>query len=181
MYAVGCAARAYRVVDMVKRHPFTVEHDTIVVRGGFQSKDHIWVVKAVHASGKVFVALRKGDRSLARALGLDLKLSRPWQDNWFLDHLRDLRNAAVDTSLVGFQRSNDELGDAVEHLINRHKVFTEAEIASGMPVSVEIEVCYDSADDESMSHFVNCQTTMHPHSAPCIELTDETLGCICDC
>ena len=122
--------------------PVAVKQIT-VIEGGYLKEP--WAVPLTSVDGKDFLCLSKGDRKLARFVGLDMNVRNPWGTNQFLRFLTKLRDAKVDALLRAALASDDPMADEVDDEMasgdpmtpckGRHRRFEEANIPSVITVA----------------------------------------------
>jgi hypothetical protein len=115
---------------------FTIER-SVTVQGGCL-KGH-WVVPLSVVDGREFVSVKRTDRSLARALGLDTSRPNPWLKNTFLEKLCKVRDDQIDALIVQNLKENDPMHDTsvavpLVSMKGRHRAFAESKIPNIMEI-----------------------------------------------
>ena len=109
---------------------FTIER-SVTVQGGCL-KGH-WVVPLSVVDGREFVSVKRTDRSLARALGLDTTRPDPWLRNTFLEKLCKVRDDQIDALIFQNLKENDPMHDTsvavpLVSMKGRQRAFAESKI-----------------------------------------------------
>mgnify|MGYP000308661606 CR=1 FL=1 len=89
--------------------PFYIRRNVSVVTGGYLSEAAPWVIEPLHIEGIAFLILNKKDRKLARALGLDVQMRHPSQDEQLITWLVNLRDDRIDELINAWRRADDPL------------------------------------------------------------------------
>jgi len=77
----------------------------VVVEGGHLKDGQLWVPKVVHSiDGNEFIELHARDNSFAKYCGLNA-----WTGNALLEHLREIRNKAVDAEMLRILKDEDPM------------------------------------------------------------------------
>lgn len=109
---------------------FQIERNVVVITGGFL-KDRNWVLRNIlQVEDTEFIRMSKGDRTLARAFGLDVNQRAPWELNRFIDDMIAKRNDAVDSFITDSMKEADPSADCTSFDIvgQRPAKFQDAEV-----------------------------------------------------
>ena len=164
---------------MSETGPFTITLGAVVVEGG--SLKEPWVVAPQITGGKKFIALKKDNRKLAKALGLNVNHRSPMGNNDFFQQLAKLRDAVVDDFINKHYADDDPAADSQSQgsgaLTPLHKPRQQLYFEANVPEIVEITYLEVIGEGGVKTP----KTTLKVLSTPrrggcvCVELTSENL------
>ena len=116
--------------------PFVIRYNRTTIDGGY-GKEHAIETRAI--DNLDFMEITHESRGLARCMGLDMSLSRPWATVDFIAYLIKARDDQVDEVIKTHQCSDDpmaseEVGDVV--IKKRTAGFQQAQVAEVIEVKV---------------------------------------------
>ena len=94
-----------------KATPFVVKRALVVEGGWLQTP---WVVDSKIVDGVEYITLSSSDRSLAKALGMNMSERSPLAQCSVFSHMAEARDAQVDSLLFAAKKENDPMGDECE-------------------------------------------------------------------
>ena len=117
--------------------PITRTRNVAVIDGGHLKQPYYAELQCLE--GGEYLPIRRDDRNLARALGLDVTQRAPWGKTLFLDELQRARNIAVGEAIVAAQCAADPNADVDEGInkpaIGRLSAFVDANLAESIIIT----------------------------------------------
>ena len=123
--------------------PFTAKRALVIEGGALKSP---WVLGCTTLDGMDFAQLLMADRSLARAMGMNMSDRSPLQSCEVFGRMIKLRDAEVDSIMASDQVADDPMADVSEaaniHVasLGRPQAFAKAKVPGFVGVSSE-EFC----------------------------------------
>ena len=119
--------------------PFAIKRALVVEGGWLQAP---WVLDHQVVDGKEFIALATSDRSLAKALGMNMSKRSPLQECSVFSYMASVRDDRVDALIHQAKVANDPMADesaapAMGPIPSRGRALAFSE--AGLPNTVELE------------------------------------------
>ena len=164
---------------MASRFAAVVSKKTMV-QGGCLSINECWIPAVVEADGTEFMVLCRDDRLFAHYCGIDTKHSRPWRrTNGFFEHLRKIRNHAVDEWIMNKRHQNDPMATDDQHatmsLRERGPMFVQFDVPDVIDVAFPT-IVYDG--HEYAARNIKMQSTLRRDKNVAVELTPDNIAYI---
>ena len=154
--------------------PFKIKHGCIIVEGGYLKE--LWVIEPKVIDGEAFLVMSKGDRKLARAMGLNMEEQHPWKGTNILNQLIDTRDLCVYNLLCKKLNDDDEMAEGDAHVkipkSGRAKLYQKAGVPSVIQISVP-KFQVDGGMHPAVT--LNVLSTVAKGSSVAIELTTDNL------
>ena len=141
-----------------KPAPFNVRQ-TLVVEGGWLQS--LWAVDSKVVEGVEFATLSMSDRSLAKALGMNMSERAPLSNCSIFSHMAAVRDAEVDAIIFQSKLEKDPMADsaAAKSLPSRGRAIAFAEAAVPAMISLKIQAFVTHDGQRVDDHTIRIITT----------------------
>ena len=140
--------------------PFTAQRALVIEGGALKAP---WVLDCTTIAGIDFAQLLMGDRSLARAMGMNMSARSPLQACEIFSHMIKLRDAKVDSLIASSKVADDPMADvqAIASItlpsLGRPQAFAKADVPGFVELSFDEFVTPEGVRIEA--HVVKVVTT----------------------